>query len=265
MENTIAMVLAMATHFTAAGQLFSEAKIQVRDGRPVVDGIYVNGHGPYRFLVDTGTNVNLIEAGIATKIGMNATFQVDLESAAGKIPTQGSDGNEVALGSVKAAGQKFLFLRMEAIHNSSPDIQGVLSQWFLSRFDYTLDLLSKRLEFGKQDLPGTRTPFEMINGRPVISTSLGALALDSGTNRLVLFRVYPDSALGRLGELQTLAGSQRIGFVSSKPLIVEGRKIWNGDAVAMPGRTEPGVDGLMPFSFFKTIYVCNSEGYVVFK
>src|SRR5579862_8304020 len=58
------------------GPLLGGVKLQVREGRPIVDGVYVNGHGPYRFLLDTGANVNLIETGLARKIGMNATFQV---------------------------------------------------------------------------------------------------------------------------------------------------------------------------------------------
>jgi hypothetical protein len=249
----------------AAGPLFAEVRMQVRDGRPVVDGVFVNGHGPYRFLVDTGSNVNLIEIGIARKIGMNATFLVDLASAAGKIPTSGSDGNEVVLASVKADEQKFLFTRLDAIHQTSPDVQGVLGQWFLAQFDYLIDLRGNRLEFGKRDRSGTRTAIQMINARPVISTSLGPLALDSGANRLVLFGAQPVSGSGFRGEVRTLAGSQQIGLVSSKSLVIEGRKFWAGDAVAMPSGTEPGVNGLLPLGLFKVIYVCNSEGYVVFE
>jgi hypothetical protein len=52
-------------------------------------------------------------------------------------------------------------------------------------------------------------------------------------------------------------------LVSGKPLIIEGRKISRGDAVAIPNRT-PGVDGLLPLSLFKAIYFCNSQRYVVF-
>ena len=48
-------------------------------------------------------------------------------------------------------------------------------------------------------------------------------------------------------------------------LVIEGRKIWDGDVMAMPNQFEPGVDGLLPLSLFKAIYVCNSEGYVVFE
>jgi hypothetical protein len=253
------------TLIITAGCLPGAVKLQVRDGRPIVDGVYVNGHGPYRFLVDTGSNINLIETGIAKKIGMNATFQVDLTSAAGKVPTSGSDGNEVVLDSVKADEQKFLFTGLDAMHKSSPDVQGVLGQWFLVRFDYTLDLRGKRLEFGKQEPSGTRGAFRMVNARPVVHTSLGDLALDSGAARLTLFGVRPDSGTDLKSELRTVAGSQKIGLVSGKPLVIEGRKIWDGDAVAIPSRPEQGVDGLLPLSLFKSIYVCNSEGYVVFE
>src|ERR1700722_4750339 len=93
----------------ASGPAVYAVKLQVREGRPVVDGVYVNGHGPYRFLVDTGTNVNLMDTNLARSIGLNATFQIDLTSAAGKSLTRGSDGNEIVLDSAKTDGQKFLF------------------------------------------------------------------------------------------------------------------------------------------------------------
>jgi hypothetical protein len=235
---------------------------QIREGRPVVDGVYVNGHCPYRFLLDTGTNVNLIETGLARRIGMNATFEVDLSSAAGKIPIPGSDGNEVELGAVKANEQKFLFSGMDAIHHLLPDVRGVVGQWFLSGFDYMLDLRGKRLEFGKQNVSGKRSLFRPLNGRAAFSTRLGDLVLDSGADRLILFGVEPD----RRGQsyLRTTAGSQIAGTVSST-LSIEGRNIWRGDAVAIPNGTEPGVAGLMPLGLFKTVFVCNSEGYAVFE
>jgi hypothetical protein len=82
--------------------------------------------------------------------------------------------------------------------------------------------------------------------------------------RLVLFGVEPDSGYGDKGFVRTLTGSQAVGMASRK-LIVEGRNLWHGDAVAMPGGAEPGVAGLLPLSLFKAIYVCNSEGYVIFE
>jgi hypothetical protein len=248
----------------SAGPLFADVKMQVPDGRPIVEGVYVNSHGPYRFLLDTGTNVNFIEANLARSIGLTATFRTPLTSSTDATSVSGVDGIEVLLDSAKTEGQKFLFLPLKAIHDITPGIQGVLGQEFLSRFDYTLDLRGKRLEFGKQDRNGTHAQFKMINAEPVVSTSLGDLILDSGARQLVLFGVRPHISYGLKGELRTPTGSMQIGLVSGKPLVIEGRKISRGDAVTIPNRT-PGVDGLLPLSLFKAIYFCNSQGYIVFE
>jgi len=237
-------------------------KLNVTEGRPIVDCVFVNGHGPYRFLLDTGSNVNLIEPDLARIIDMKAAFKLDLASSSGKTELPGSDGNQIALASVEAADQKFLFMGLEAVHKLDPGIRGVLGQWFLSRFDYLIDLRAKRLEFGKQERNGARAPFKWINARTVVSTSLGHLVLDSGAVRLVLFGVASDS--GGRGIVNTLTGSQTIG-AASRTLIIEGRNVWHGDAVTMSSRTEPGVAGLLPLSLFKMIYVSNSEGYIVFE
>jgi hypothetical protein len=237
-------------------------KLQVEEGRPVVDGVFVNGQGPYRFLVDTGSNVNMIESDLARKIGMKASFNVELASASGKIPTAGSDGNEIVLDSAHGNNQKFLFTGLEAIHRLDPDVRGVLGQWFLCGFDYLLDLKAKRLEFGRQERNGTRAAFTVVNARTVVATSLGDLVLDSGAARLVIFGIAPDT--GDRGMVKTLTGSQKIGTVSRK-LVIEGRELWHGDAVTMASQTEPGVGGLLPLSLFRAVYVSNSEGYVVFE
>ena len=210
----------ICTLIIAAGPLLGGVRMQVRDGRPIVDGVYVNGHGPYLFLIDAGPNVNLIETGLARKIGMSATFQVDFASTAGMTQLQGNDSGEVALDSVKANEQKCLFSDLDDIHSLSPDVQGVLGQWFLSGFDYMLDLQGKRLEFGKQDGNGTRARLTMPNGRMAVSTSLGDLVLDSGADRLILFGVEPDESYGGKSFTQTLTGAQRVGMASRR-LIVE--------------------------------------------
>jgi hypothetical protein len=246
----------------SACPLSGAVKLQVRDGRPFVDGVYVNGHGPYRFLLDTGTNINLIETGLARKIGMESTFEHEVESSTGKSLLPGSDGNVVELGPVRAAGQRFQFSKLETLHLAWPDVHGVLGQCFLSGFDYMLDLRGKLLEFGKQDPGGSRSQFRLQDGRSAVSTSLGDLVLDSGAPRLILFGVVPDP--GERSDMWTLAGSKSVGMVSSK-LAIEGRNVWRGSAVAIPAQAEAGVAGLMPLSLFKTVYVCNSEGYVVFE
>jgi len=246
----------------AAVPLTAGVKLQIRDGRPFVDGVYVNGHGPYRFLVDTGTNMNLIETSLARKIGMDSTFEDLVESAAGSTRMRGSDGNVVELGPVRAERQRFQISGLDSLHVAWPDARGVLGQWFLAGFDYKLDLRGKILEFGKQNASGKRSQFMMLDGRSTVSTSLGELVLDSGAPRVVRFGILPDTR--ELRDMLTLAGSKSVGMVAST-LDIAGRIIWRGDAVAIPDQAEPGVAGLMPLSLFKTVYVCNSERYVVFE
>lgn len=254
--------IALCVLALTAVPLSGAVKLLVRDGRPFVDGVYVNGQGPYRFLVDTGTNMNLIESRLAKKIAMRTTFSDVVESAAGKIAMPGSDGNLVELGTVRAEHQRFQYSDLDSLHMMWPDIRGVLGQAFLSGFDYTVDLRGKQLEFGKQDRPGNREQFRVQDGRSAISTSLGDLVLDSGASRLVLFGVV--SAGGQSRDMLTLAGSTSVRTIFSR-LAIAGRDVWRGDAVAIPTQTEAGVAGLMPLSVFNSIYICNSERYVVFN
>jgi hypothetical protein len=235
-------------------------KLEVREGCPVVDGVYVNGHGPYRFLLDTGTQLNHLDPKLAKSIGLKATLRVDVISAFAVAQAPAAEGIEIALESVRAGGQRMVFSDLETVHRLGFDIKGVLGQEFLSRFDYLLDLRAKLLEFRKQDHAGTRAEFQTIHGQQAVSTSLGWLLLDSGTAWVVLFGI---EAAPRTSDILTLAGSSKAGIVPHKPLIIEGRIIRYGELVAVHGDKETGVAGLLPVSLFKSVYVCNSEGYVV--
>jgi len=247
----------------SVGQLAVAVKIEVVQGLPVVNGVFVNGHGPYRFLVDTATTSNHIEPRLARSIGLAAAFRTELTSSVGTIAATGIDGVEVELDGARADRQMFLFTGMDAVHHLEFGIRGILGQGFLSRFDYLLDLRGKRLEFGRQEASGHRAPFRVVDGRAAVATSLGDLVLDSGAESVILFGVRPESTESGF-TLRTLAGSQPVGIVYRK-LLIEGRRIWSGTAVAIPERNEPGVSGLLPLNLFRSVYVCNSESYAVLE
>jgi hypothetical protein len=255
--HTICAILVFSNLLQAAGPV----KLVVQDGRPVVDGVYVNGHGPYRFLVDTGANVNLIETNLAKAVGIEETLKDQLASATGATAVSGASDLEVQLDSVKADRQMFIFSDLEAIHHLSSDIHGVLGQSFLSRFDYLLDLRNKSLEFGKREASGARVSFEWVNGRPVIATNVGNMVLDTGTKWVFVFGAEGVTASQ---SVRTLSGSTTAGTLTRK-IAVEGHVIWNGEAVAMPRQPQETGDGLLPANIFKAIYVCNTERYVVFN
>ena len=76
------LILATAWSATAA------VPLTARHGRPVVDGVYVNGHGPFRFLLDTGAQSSQLDVRLAREIGLVAAYRVELVSAGGvrKVP-----------------------------------------------------------------------------------------------------------------------------------------------------------------------------------
>ncbi|MBZ5634565.1 MAG: retroviral-like aspartic protease family protein [Acidobacteriia bacterium] len=255
--------LALLTGVLAAGQTGAVVKIHLTRGHPLVDGVYLNGHGPYRFLIDTGSTSNHLEQKLARSIGLTPTLRTELASSAGVTVVSGNDGIEVALGPVRAGAQTFLFAGLEAVHQLSPDIQGVLGQAFLSRFDYRLDLRGQRLEFGTVEFDGKaiRVPFLKSNDRPLVNTSLGPFLLDSGADGVIVFGAGGGDVKY---EMTTMSGSFIVGTITTK-LLIDGRRFWHGEAVAVPRQEDVGVAGLLPISLFRSVYICNSEGYVVFE
>ena len=121
----------------------------------------------------------------------------------------------------------------------------------------------KQLEFGQRELGSkvTQAPYRIDHGRPVVSTSLGWLVVDSGIQRVTRFGVKATEAAF---EMKTLSGTAQLGTVSST-LTIAVRTFWRGDAMVVPQSPEAGVDGLLPTSLFKSVYVSNSEGYVAFE
>jgi hypothetical protein len=253
----------MCVLVAASAPLFGGVDMHLVKGRPVVDGVFVNGHGPYRFLVDTATTSNHIESELARSIGLKPSYRAQLTSLIGMIEVLGISGVEVVLGSARADEQGFLLAGMETVHQISPDIQGVLGQQFLSRFDYLLDVRARRLEFGTLPPGGRRTqvPFRHLNDRPVVSTSLGELAIDSGADSITLFGIGKSDLVRTM---VTMSGSSAVGIVSRR-LQIEGRTFWRGEAAAIPRAVQSDVAGLLPVSLFRAVYISNSQGYAVFE
>ena len=241
----------------AAG-LRAETRLQTIEGYPVVNGVYINGHGPYRFLLDTGTQANEIDWELARSIGLQPEYRVELATATGTTLVGGGQGIEVALGSVRASNAEFLYPDLRGVLLVSADIQGILGEEFLARFDFLLDLKNDRLDFGEIEPEGIRVKLRTIDGLPSVFTNLGWLVLDSGADHLVLFGGEPTKATHLL---RTASGFMKVGLSRPKSLIIEAQAIARTESVAVPRRDGSQADGLLPARLFRSIYVSNSKGY----
>lgn len=235
-------------------------KLHMMMGRPVVEGVFLNGQGPLRFLLDTGAQSNQVEASIARKLGLTPTFQTKMDTVSGTIHVAGGRIAEVSLGSARASNQEFLFTAMDGVHALSAQIQGVLGQEFLARFDYLIDFANHRVVFGA-GVPeaGRRVDFERIDGRPAIETSEGKLVLDSGTDTAILFRASSSEPNSRL---RTATGPASVSTVHRLSVRIAGREYHPANAASIP-RASLGEDGELPASLFHAIFFSNSGRYAI--
>lgn len=241
-------------------------KLLVLEGKPVVDGVFLNGQGPYRFLLDTGSQSNQLDSSLARKLGLAATRQLDLQTPSGASSVPAGLVGQVNLGQLAASDQEFLFTRFDDLSTLPPDIRGILGQDFLSHFDYTLDFQHHRLIYGESQsaepsATGLQSRFRLIFGRMAIPTNLGDLVLDSGAEMLFLFRASTRAASGQV----IGASGARMAVSYERP-----PEIRIGDRTYRPAKAEyhavPAAEesGLLPANLFHSIFICNSRQYVVF-
>jgi len=220
----------------------------------------LNGYGPYRFLLDSGAQTNTMESGVARDIGLQSTFRVELATIAGVVLVPGGHVDEVQLGDIRVSGPEFIVHSLDAIHALDPTIRGVLGQEFLSRFDYLIDVQDHSLHLGAAaPRSGSRVDLELDGGRILLPTNFGRLVLDSGTDTLVLFDRAADTNL----EMRTFSGSTPASSREPETVMIAGYGLRTVPSVSVARPRAAHEDGLLPIIAFKSIYVSNSEKYVI--
>lgn len=206
---------------------------------PAVDGVFVDGAGPFRFLVDTGAQSSSAGKAVTARLNSAPRFAVEVVTVAGstvrpvwKVP--------VRVGSRGAHG--------ELLEIETPGADGILGQSFLREFSYLIS--GDRFELAASEPGGgVAVPARLIDGRPAIRWNGAWLILDSGASHMVLFR----EGKGKRVQLSTHAGSREaaLGEIGGQPVAYAG---------AQPGREE---DGLLPANLFEWVYVARGGNVVL--
>jgi len=237
-------------------------KLKVVGGKPAVETVYLNGQGPYRFLVDTGAEPNVVDAKLARKLGIEARFTTKMLTPAGMTAAGCAKVGRATLGPAEATDQLFLVTRLDyQPWAGAHSIRGILGQSFLSQFDYTIDFEKRELVFGKAVTSRSPVPFRRIHNLIAIATSEGDLVLDSGIGTLLLFRA--SAAVGRTVEIRASSGLTAKVSLDSAPELRIGGQIYHPGTAAFEPREGQIANGLLPASLFRAVFVCNSAGYVV--
>jgi predicted aspartyl protease len=187
-SRIVASVLSM---FVATGGLWAQAHEQtdehiahldITHGKPFVM-VLVNGQGPFRFVIDTGTGGEaFVTPQLADQLGLPQSGQIRLSDPSGK---GGQRVPIVLIQSLQIAGIEFTGVKA-AVHSLSDadgPCQGLLGFVLFRDYLLTLDYPNRKMKVSSGELTpdGEQSvlPFRMPDGIPIVSLAIGATRIDA--------------------------------------------------------------------------------------
>ncbi len=263
MRNLVLLLLAT---FALPGQVVPIAL----HGPVVVVKVRLNGQGPFRMVVDTGATSCSVLPKVAAKLQLRPEYRVLDITPSEKRWIPGNRSVTVELGAQIAANVEFLWRRAEGFTEAGLDVDGVLGQSLLSRFDYLIDYKSRQLVLDSESHgnSGAPIPFVRVAGRMLLPAANPSalsmhLILDSAASNVYLWRRNDVPDVGPTAVLITMYGRRFVNLVRMRMLAVGDQILHQLDAVVAPPPDVDGAeDGLLPAVLFRSVYVSNSESYV---
>jgi hypothetical protein len=260
--------------------------------------VEINGTGPFKFVLDTGSQLTVLEPSLAEQLGLPNVGSVGIVSVAGRSTATLAGVETLGIGTNSIRQSRVAVLDLGGIQKVNPEIRGILGQDFLAHFDLLIDPEHMLLCFDqtgrmKHKLNGEHIPVLRSSAvstpktftEPVLiaahldggGSDPAVLKLDCGGNVPLLFQspvlfeskkhsrgrsshVREGSALGRRSTLSFRATSPR-------NLVIGTRRLHSVtfftpvSASTAPHRDE---DGLLPITLFKRVFISNLDRYVIF-
>jgi|GEM_PF-3218065 len=271
----IMMTMSGATDREASSAASSGVRLMVRENGRLLVPVAVNGKKESRFLFDTGATTSVLSEKLAAKAGVTPKSMKRVSTFAGAVSLPVGQVDTVRIGDRSVIGIEVIVADLARLFNLDSDIDGILGQDVLSRFNYLLDRRKGKLEIEEggnlsSSLSGNRVACEKRGGKTLVPVAGGQvnLMLDSGNPYLVVY----DDAVSRLHatanvkdekEVRSSIGSRKIRAFRIDSLQIGDsikRNVEAYLATRSPGGSE---DGFLPLFVFDSIYVNNLENFLI--
>lgn len=263
--------------------LLAESEIHFRliDGNLIVVPLNTGNGISFDFVLDTGTDTTVIDQAIASRMSFVPEDRIEVVSLSGSHSVSRGSIPTLSVGPSRVNNVQVLLQELPELHRLDSHIAGILGQNFLSHFNYILDYRRQVVRFEsanevRDTIDGEHVAIESRDHRMVIASAAQSrasanlrLVLDSGADSLVLLhgasqtlnlpRQSPTVQLVPGGQVEMQAGRVSVLTVGSEKL---------HQVTAILPDADPGVpmgDGLLPTILFRTLYVNNHDGFVVFN
>jgi hypothetical protein len=249
--------------------------------------VYINGSGPYDFILDTGSNVTIMRSELARKLNLSGGPPMSIVTALAE-----TRGQRVIVDSISVAGLAAEHLEINAldlVRALDGRVQGVLGENFLKNFDFLIDnehqtLFLDRTSGLKDTLAGDRLRFSRFGNldyRPTADRIVIKLKVPSFQEKPLLFLVDSGTATAVLYPLpgslalRAMQSSQQVSMTDlferrdcrvQKTTLEIGTGSFRGlDLVACEGltRNKMDTDGLLPTKVFHQFFISHRGGYVI--
>jgi hypothetical protein len=261
----------------------------------IVIPVKINHAGPFDFLVDTGSQVTVVDPSLASELNLNSQGRVGIVSAADYAQASATLLDSLEADSKVVEKSPAMVEDLRQIQAADRQIRGVLGESFLSHFDLLIDYEHKslcldetsamrnsvrgeRISFVSPQHPEDELPFMQ---RPVVSAHFPGtgtrpilLLLDSGTDGPILLPGSEQPGIQTLIHDATLQGgiatvAQRAFAVVPPVNIQIGKRILTQITFVTPVRVAKNLprqhaDGLFPTVLFQRVFISNGDHYVVF-
>lgn len=266
---------------------------QLVHGSQIITPAMINHTGPYDFLVDTGTDITMIDPWLAAKLQLKSQDEARVFAVSSEMRASFSQLELIEVGPHATANQQVVVRKLDYSLGADVHIRGILGANFLGRFDVLIDNEHKML-----CLDGTRAMQRAMKGEhialvprtppadqewspallllavhlPSIGSKPLLLKLDSGSNVPLLYDPAKYRPVG-LWETRLLRGQGLDGIVRTFiRLPTQEMRIGNLifpdiSFTTFLGTNRHGFrgerDGLLPTSLFRSLYIGYADRFVV--
>jgi hypothetical protein len=253
--------------------------------------VSINHAGPFSFLLDTGTQMTMVDRALAATLQLETTGKAEVASIGMQSEASFAQASLVEAGSHSVANQKVLVYDLANLQATGLNIQGVLGEDYLEQFDMLIDnghslLCLDDSAAMRTEVKGSRIPLQaQAKGESQLASSLIVVArlsdgmrpvrlkLDSGSNVNFLYNTAEYMALGlfRGASLHGGSGAAQKSFMA---LPLQDVRISSSEFGKVPFITLAGAqkntrtsefDGLLTTGLFRRVFICHDNHYAVLE
>jgi clan AA aspartic protease (TIGR02281 family) len=219
---------------------------------------------PLRFLVDTGASLTVVDRSVAERVGLSATGTLEAIATGGAMRVSTAVAEEFSAGIVKVRDLAVLITSLPTFA-SHGRVHGILGMNFLKGRSFVLSRRQGCLDLDVTPIAGDRLEAQEVVGRIAIEAHEMNFVIDSGASFVVLLSERARQLASRGGDATiTTAAGQESAQTGTIPTLSIGKRKRH-DVHAVLGRSTGNAleDGLLPVTFFQSLYVDASRTFVV--